>query len=84
MNTLCTVLPDLPPREGAERNFFVSTSRSDWCHDEDLADLHDAFIAEGIPYTVQHQPATIDLDGPDLSWADSCLSAADRNPSLCS
>ena len=83
MNTLCTTLPNLQPRLGAERNFFSSALRTDWCHDEDLPDLHRSFTADGLPYTVQHQPAAIDLDGPDLSWADSCLTAADRNPSLC-
>lgn len=83
MNTLCTDLPDLPPRAGAERNLFSSTLRSDWCHDEDLSTLHAAFAADGLPYTVQHQPAALDPGGPDLSWADACLTAAERNPSLC-
>lgn len=41
--TLCTQLPDLPPADGAERVFFVNALRHDWCHDDDVDDLHQAF-----------------------------------------
>lgn len=83
MQTLCTYLPDLPPSGEAERFFFVNDTRTDWCHDHDLDDLHAAFTAEGLPYTVQLRPALPADLGPETSWEDSCLTAADRNPSLC-
>lgn len=83
MQTLCTYLPDLPPSGEAERFFFTSAARTDWCHQHDLDDLHAAFDAEGLPYTVQFRPARPADFLADSSWEHSCLTAADRNPSLC-
>ena len=83
MQTLCTHLPDLPPAGEAERFFFVNDTRTDWCHEYDLDDLHAAFNAEGRPYTVQFRPALPEDHFDDRSWEDSCLTVADRNPSLC-
>lgn len=82
MNPLCTVLPDLPPSGWAERYIFNSAILSDWCHEDDLSDLHATFIAAGIPYTQQHSPAASDPEPYD--WADEPRSAQSRNPSLCS
>jgi len=88
-NTLCTTLPDLPPAGTAERIYFVSARRSDWCHDGDLEDFHQAFLADGLPYTVQCRPAaepfTLAADsdwGPDER--EALLTVQARNPSLCS
>lgn len=75
-----TQLPDLPPAGEAERHFFVNASRTDWCHDEELLDLHQAFQADGIPYTVQFRPALEPSPYEDRSWEDSCLTAQERNP----
>jgi hypothetical protein len=41
---LCTLLPDLPPADGAERVFFNSILRSDWCHDYDMDDHEESAI----------------------------------------
>lgn len=77
-----TQLPDLPPAGEAERHFFTSAACRDWCHDEELADLHQTFQAAGLPYTVQTRPA-LELDPQDdTSWEDSCLTAQERNPLL--
>lgn len=67
MNSLCTQLPDLPATDEAGRVFFASALRTDWCHDHDMDDLHDAFSADGIPYTVQVRPPLQPVydDGPD-------------------
>lgn len=84
MPSLCQRLPDLPAEGAAERHFFTNALRSDWCHDDDLQDLHAAFAADGLPYTLQTRPAAASLTGDDdASWEDACLSAAERNPSLC-
>ena len=67
MNTLCTVLPDAPPStHAAERVVFISPRRTDWCHDYDAADMHDDFLAEGLPYTVQLIPGMEDHILKDL------------------
>lgn len=84
MQSLCTHLPDLPPAGEVERFFFTNSTRTDWGYDYDLDELHTAFQSEGLPYTVQLRPALPLDNGPDLSWEDSCLTAAERNPSLCS
>lgn len=82
--TLCTQLPDLPPADGAERVFFVNALRHDWCHDDDLDDLHQAFQADAIPYTVQRRPGTQEPQWPDeRDPREALLTAAARNPSLC-
>lgn len=84
MPSLCRRLPDLPADGTAERHVFANARRSAWCHDDDLADFHAEFSAEGLPYTLQTRPAAEDhADGDDGSWEDACLSAAERNPSLC-
>jgi len=82
MNPLCTVLPDLPPSGWAERYIFNSALLSDWCHEEDLDDMHATFIAAGLPYTLQLSPAEPSSEPYD--WADEPRSPESRNPSLCS
>lgn len=80
---LCTLLPDLPPADGAERVFFTSTRRSDWCHDHDMDDLHEVFQADGIPYTVQHRPAAPEPESfNDLDPGHDLLTPWARNSSL--
>lgn len=81
---LCTVLPDTPPSKTweAERVIFTNTRRSDWSHQHDADDLHEAFQAEGIPYTVQLTPAK-----PELEWygddaKEDLLTPWARNSSL--
>lgn len=59
---LCTFLPDLQPSGWAGRVFFESAVRSDWCHDYDMDDLHEAFQADGQPYTVQVRPPAEESD----------------------
>jgi hypothetical protein len=83
MNPLCTVLPDLPSSttDWAERYLFNSAILSDYCHEEELDDMHATFMAAGIPYTVQFRPGTPEPEPCD--WADECLSAADRNSFAC-
>lgn len=77
-----TQLPDLPPAGEAERHFFTNARRTDWCHDDELLDLHTDFQADGLPYTVQTRPAVEELDWDDRTWEDSCLTAQERNPLL--
>jgi hypothetical protein len=80
---LCTVLPDTPPSQReAERVTFVNALRSDWSHQHDAGDLHDAFQADGIPYTVQLTPPK-----PEPQWCgndahDDLLTPWQRNSAL--
>lgn len=81
--TLCTRLPDLPPADGAERVLFQSLTRSDWCHGYDVDDLHAAFQADGIAYTVQLRPGTPEPDGDgDLDPGRELLTPWQRNSFL--
>ena len=65
---LCTVLPNTPPSKTweAERVTFTNAHRSDWSHEYDADDLHEAFQAEGIPYTVQLTPG---METPSFPWS---------------
>lgn len=80
MNTLCTLLPDLPATDEDGRVFFCSTLRTDWCHDHDIDDLHEVFRADGIPYTVQVRPP-LDAEPADFEPdpREALLTAAARN-----
>lgn len=83
MQSLCTHLPDLPPAGEEDSYRFKNATRFSWCYDCDLSNMHAAFHAQGMPYTVQFRPAIEQFHCDDRSWEHSCLTAAERNPSLC-
>jgi len=85
MNPLCTVLPPSKPSltNWYERYLFNSAILSDWCHEDDLLDMHATFIEAGIPYTVQYVPPSVDCEPCEPNdWADECRSVESRNSSL--
>ena len=80
-STLCTRLPNAKPMDWAERYLFNSSLLSDWCHEYELDEMYATFEAAGLPYTVQFVTPAAERD--DSSWADECLTAAERNSFSC-
>lgn len=81
LTTLCTITEPHPPSGEIDTWHFQSKSFDEFAFDYDLAEIQSNFEAAGEPYTVTFHPSLQPIDSD--SWADECLSAASRNPSLC-
>ena len=78
---LCSITEPAAPSGEIDTWHFQSRSFDEYAFDFDLALTQASFEAAGEPYTVTFHPSLQPIT--DDSWDSSCLSAADRNPSLC-
>lgn len=67
---------------------FVNPHWDDYCTDQDLPEVFADLIAAALPFTITALDLTGDDDNDDTDSATlddwhECLTAAERNPSLC-
>lgn len=65
---------------------LFSFSNHDWddfCTAEELPEVFADLVAAGTPFTITALPKQQDDDPEDPLFGSECMTAAERNPSLC-
>jgi hypothetical protein len=62
---------------------FVNPFWDDYCNSEELPEVFSDLIAAGLPFTITALPQQQDDEPGTPVDGIECLTAAERNPSLC-